>query len=482
MNRLSRLAFLLIALFALTVSAQEPASEIKPEDSFAYGEYNSLIQAANWSEAGAMLDAGLKDSPNSPKLLSLSLQLANRTMQAAPEAAEKRLISLVEHYLGSSSISTAAARELVQATDFLSIVLIQQDRGPEALNLMTKTLNAISAQGDSLLSSRRELEPRIARSLLQLKQPEEALKLMQGSIEDVQSRLASGTSDLSDLVRSTNIFSSLFRDIAATEVAQYQKLAEDLIMKNLNEQPDSLIDLSAYISLRSAQISALTYSDPERGMEMAKELSARIEAFPPPSDESKIKQLDSLSKNVNRMSSSLEASLARVRLVGTDAPEYEAQSFVGMEPTTLAQLRGKVVLLDFWAVWCGPCIATFPHLKEWSHTYGDKGFVILGLTSDQGFVWDEGKKRAVRGEDVSHEQELEMLESFRNHHELTHGFVLTPKGSDYNKQLAVQGIPQAVLLDQQGVIRMIKVGSGPQNAKALEDEIKKLLGITESTN
>jgi hypothetical protein len=59
---------------------------------------------------------------------------------------------------------------------------------------------------------------------------------------------------------------------------------------------------------------------------------------------------------------------------------------------------------------------------------------------------------------------------------------LTPKGSDYNKRLAVQGIPQAVLMDQQGVIRMIKVGSGPQNAKALEDEIKKLLGITESTN
>jgi predicted Zn-dependent protease len=123
MNYLGRFAFLLFALFALTASAQDQASESKSEDSFAYGEYNSLIQAANWSEAGAMLDAGLKESPNSPKLLSLSLQLANRTMQAAPEAAEKRLISLVEHYLGSSSISTAAARDLVQATDFLSSVV-----------------------------------------------------------------------------------------------------------------------------------------------------------------------------------------------------------------------------------------------------------------------------------------------------------------------------------------------------------------------
>lgn len=162
MSRPSRLAFLLFTLFALKASAQDQAPDSKLEDSFAYGEYSSLVQAANWSEAGAMLDAGLKDSPSSPKLLSLSLQLANRTMQAAPEAAEKRLVSLVEHYLGSSSISTVAARDLVQATDLLSMVLIQQDRGPEALNLLTKTLNAISAQGDSLLSSRRDLETRMA--------------------------------------------------------------------------------------------------------------------------------------------------------------------------------------------------------------------------------------------------------------------------------------------------------------------------------
>ncbi len=58
---------------------------------------------------------------------------------------------------------------------------------------------------------------------------------------------------------------------------------------------------------------------------------------------------------------------------------------------------------------------------------------------------------------------------------LRHGFVLTPKGGEYNKQLAVSGIPQAVLLDRQGVIRMIKVGSGPKNAKDLEEAIEKLL-------
>ena len=61
------------------------------------------------------------------------------------------------------------------------------------------------------------------------------------------------------------------------------------------------------------------------------------------------------------------------------------------------------------------------------------------------------------------------------HHELRHGFVLNAKGSAYNKQLAVSGIPQVVLLDKRGVVRMIKVGSSPRNAKALEEMIEKLL-------
>jgi hypothetical protein len=68
-----------------------------------------------------------------------------------------------------------------------------------------------------------------------------------------------------------------------------------------------------------------------------------------------------------------------------------------------------------------------------------------------------------------------MLESFRSFHKLQHGFVLTPKGGEYNKKLAVSGIPQAVLLDKQGVIRMIRVGSGPKNAHDLEEMIQKLL-------
>ena len=68
-----------------------------------------------------------------------------------------------------------------------------------------------------------------------------------------------------------------------------------------------------------------------------------------------------------------------------------------------------------------------------------------------------------------------MLERFRESHGLHHGFFVSGKGSDYSKQFKVSGIPQAVLIDKEGKIAMIKVGSGEANATALHEKIDELL-------
>ena len=70
--------------------------------------------------------------------------------------------------------------------------------------------------------------------------------------------------------------------------------------------------------------------------------------------------------------------------VGATAPEFGGTKFYNTTPgenqVTLAGLRGKVVLLDFWATWCHPCVASIPHLIALSQKYRDQGLVVIGHT------------------------------------------------------------------------------------------------------
>ncbi|MCR9197834.1 MAG: TlpA family protein disulfide reductase [Planctomycetaceae bacterium] len=67
--------------------------------------------------------------------------------------------------------------------------------------------------------------------------------------------------------------------------------------------------------------------------------------------------------------------------VGSVPPELLAASWINADtPPTLASLKGRVVLLDFWATWCGPCVAGIPHLNQLQKKYGDQGLTIVSFT------------------------------------------------------------------------------------------------------
>ena len=67
--------------------------------------------------------------------------------------------------------------------------------------------------------------------------------------------------------------------------------------------------------------------------------------------------------------------------VGSQPPELVAASWINADtPPTLAALKGRVVMLDFWATWCGPCVAGIPHLNQLQKKYGDQGLTIVSFT------------------------------------------------------------------------------------------------------
>jgi thiol-disulfide isomerase/thioredoxin len=171
----------------------------------------------------------------------------------------------------------------------------------------------------------------------------------------------------------------------------------------------------------------------------------------------------------------LDSAKKLTELIGKPAAPPKIDAWVNGTPLTDDDLKGKVVLLDFWAVWCGPCIATFPHLKEWNEHYADKGLVIVGLTNYYNFKWDAETKKAVHADgEVSHSDEQAMLLKFAESHGLKHRLAI-PTGDRLSEYYGVSGIPHVVVIDRQGVIRLMRVGSGEENAKDVGDMIEKLI-------
>jgi thiol-disulfide isomerase/thioredoxin len=152
---------------------------------------------------------------------------------------------------------------------------------------------------------------------------------------------------------------------------------------------------------------------------------------------------------------------------GKQAPEIKVERWINGVGTNLQGLRGKVVLIDFWATWCGPCKAAFPDLKEIHEKFKAKDFIILGLTKYYG--------RYENSANLSKEEEARKIsEEFVPQHGLTWPLGIS-EGETLFQEFGVSAIPTLFLIDKKGMIRLKLIGHHQDNKNKLIDMISLLL-------
>ena len=135
------------------------------------------------------------------------------------------------------------------------------------------------------------------------------------------------------------------------------------------------------------------------------------------------------------------------------------------EKRSLASLKGKVVLLDFWAMWCAPCLDAFPHLIEWHQDFAGEGLEILGITRYYGNV---------NGMPADHAAEVAELKRFRVRERLPYDFVVGD-GQAMQLMYGATGLPTAVLIDRKGIVRYVETGTSSSRLEQIHEMIVKLI-------
>jgi thiol-disulfide isomerase/thioredoxin len=144
--------------------------------------------------------------------------------------------------------------------------------------------------------------------------------------------------------------------------------------------------------------------------------------------------------------------MLRMNLVGAPAPEWSNVTALAGAPSTVASLKGKVTLIDFWASWCLPCRMIAPKLGGLRDRFGAQGLSVVGITTD----------------------DAEQAAVFAERHHMRYPSVVD-KAGETSRAYGISGLPTVVLVDKTGVVRDVFVGFDPSADARLEATIKKLL-------
>jgi peroxiredoxin len=137
--------------------------------------------------------------------------------------------------------------------------------------------------------------------------------------------------------------------------------------------------------------------------------------------------------------------------VGKAAPDFELQNLDG-QSISLSDLKGKPVLINFWATWCGPCVSEMPYLQEIHDEWSGKGLVVLAIN-----IGDSSSE----------------AEQFLQNHNLSLP-VLLDTGKVVAQRYNIRGIPTTFFIDKDGIIQEKIIGAFP-NKEAIENRLSKIM-------
>src|SRR4051794_29649031 len=141
------------------------------------------------------------------------------------------------------------------------------------------------------------------------------------------------------------------------------------------------------------------------------------------------------------------------RFVGHVAPDFQLRDLNG-HVVRLSSLRGHVVLLDFWATWCGPCRQEIPILEQLAQQFAQKNVLVLGINA---------------------EESEEVVRSFAAKNQLSYPVLLTSGDRNPLQAYDVRGLPTVALIDKEGIIAVYRVGVSGETSAFLHDDLRHVL-------